>query len=209
MRFIRRLFVISLLCMVAWKLRIEHEQLHPGSQGTTVGSVLQQAAKLHLPHVEAAGESEQIYFAPATDLQKVDISLIDQAQQRIPVAMYAFTDRTIALALARAAARGVEVSIYRDRAQFEEEQGRHVQVLALLAHRPNVHIRVKGSDDLMHQKAMLVDGAVLRDGSGNWSVSAARYQDNQVSVTQNPQQIEAFERDFAAMWSRPDNLLEQ
>ncbi len=207
MRTLRNLFVVCLLCMVAWELRMEHEQLPPGSHDT-ISSVLGEA-KLRLPNVHAAGESEQIYFSPSTDLERVDISLIDHAQQRIQIAMYAFTDRTIALALARAAARGVEVSIYRDRAQFEEEQGRHVQVLALLARRANVHIRVKGSDDLMHQKAMLVDGTVLRDGSGNWSVSAARYQDNQVSVTQSPPQIEAFEHDFAAMWSRPDNLLEQ
>ncbi len=207
MRTFRNLFVVCLLSMIAWKLRMEHEQRPPGSHDT-ISSVFTQAG-LRLPNVHAAGDSEQIYFSPATDLEKVDVSLIDHAQQRIQVAMYAFTDRAIALALARAAARGVEVSIYRDRAQFEEEQGRRVQVLALLARRANVHIRVKGSEDLMHQKAMLVDGTTLRDGSGNWSVSAARYQDNQVSVTQSPQQIEAFERDFAVMWSRPDNLLEQ
>ena len=181
MRLFRNLFVVCLVCMVAWKLRMEHEQPELGAP-RTINSVLDKVA-LRLPNVHAAGEGEQIYFSPSTDLERVDVSLIDRAQQRIQVAMYAFTDRTIALALARAAARGVEVSIYRDRAQFEEEQGRRVQVLALLSRRPNVHIRVKGSDDLMHQKAMLVDGAVLRDGSGNWSVSAARYQDNQVSVT--------------------------
>ena len=207
MRTLRNLFLLSLLCMAAWRLQMEHQQMHPGSHAT-LSSVLSEA-KLRLPDVHAASESEQIYFAPTTNLEEVDISLIDHAQQRIQVAMYAFTDRTIAQALARAASRGVEVSIYRDRAQFQEEQGRHGQVLSILSHRPNVHIRVKGGNDLMHQKAMLVDGEVLRDGSGNWSVSAARYQDNQVSVTHSPQQIEAFERDFTVMWSRPDNLLEQ
>jgi len=193
MRTLRNLFFLSLICMAAWRLQMEHQQMHFDSHAT-ISSVLGQA-KLRLPDVHAAGESEQIYFAPTTNLEEVDISLIDHAQQRIHVAMYAFTDRAIAQALARAA--------------FQEEQGRHGQVLALLSRRPNVHIRVKGGDDLMHQKAMLVDGEVLRDGSGNWSVSAARYQDNQVSVTHSPQQIEAFERDFTAMWSRPDNLLEQ
>ena len=207
MRTLRNLFFLTLLCMAAWKLKMDYEQLHPSSH-VTVESVIDQA-KLRLPDVHAAGESEEIYFAPTTDLERIDISLIDRAQQRIQVAMYAFTDRAIAQALARAASRGVEVSLYRDHAQFEEEQGRHVPVLAMLLHRPNIHVRVKGGNDLMHQKAMLVDGEVLRDGSGNWSVSAARYQDNQVSVTRSPQQIEAFERDFTAMWNRPDNLLEQ
>ncbi len=56
---------------------------------------------------------------------------------------------------------------------------------------------------------MLIDDAVLRDGSGNWSVSAARYQDNQVTVTQDANEVAAFNRDFETMWDRKDNLIVQ
>ena len=59
----------------------------------------------------------------------------------------------------------------------------------------------------MHDKIMLIDDVILRDGSGNWSVSAARYQDNQVAVTQDASEIAAFNRDFEAMWDRKDNLV--
>ena len=79
----------------------------------------------------------------------------------------------------------------------------------MLASRPNIHVRVKGTDELMHDKIMLIDDAILRDGSGNWSVSAALYQDNQVTVTQDASQIAAFDRDFQAMWDRRDNLIVQ
>lgn len=201
---LRSLFVVPLLCMAAWRLEMEREQMHPGVH-VSIGSMLTQA-KIRLPDVHAAGGADEIYFSPSTNLQEIDVSLIDHAQKRIQIAMYAFTDRTIAQALAQAASRGVEVSIYRDRAQFQEEQGRRGQVLAVLSRQPNIHLRVKGGDDLMHEKAMLIDNEVLRDGSGNWSLSAARYQDNQVSLTHNSQQIEAFERDFTAMWDRTDNL---
>ena len=121
--------------------------------------------------------------------------------------MYAFTDRALAAALARAAGRGVHVRVYRDRGQFTEEQQRRSGALPLLLSEPAIQVRVKRSDDLMHEKAMLIDGSILRDGSGNWSVSAARYQDNQVSVTHDPQQIAQFRRNFEAMWSRPDNTV--
>ena len=59
----------------------------------------------------------------------------------------------------------------------------------------------------MHEKAMLIDGSTLRDGSGNWSISASRYQDNQVSITHDPEQIAQFRRNFEAMWSRRDNTI--
>jgi hypothetical protein len=64
---------------------------------------------------------------------------------------------------------------------------------------------VKQSDELMHEKAMLCD-EVLRSGSGNWSVSAARYQDNEIAVTTDAAEVAAFAREFRVMWERPDNM---
>jgi phosphatidylserine/phosphatidylglycerophosphate/cardiolipin synthase-like enzyme len=56
----------------------------------------------------------------------------------------------------------------------------------------------------MHEKSMLAD-SVLRSGSANWSVSAARYQDNEVSITTDPAMVAAFSREFREIWDRPDN----
>jgi phosphatidylserine/phosphatidylglycerophosphate/cardiolipin synthase-like enzyme len=123
--------------------------------------------------------------------------------------MYAFTDRNIAEALARQASRGVQVWVYRDRDQFEQEQMRRSAVPEILASHRNIHVRVKGTNELMHEKVMLIDDTILRDGSGNWSVSAARYQDNQVTVTEGAGQAAAFNRDFEEMWNRRDNLVVQ
>jgi phosphatidylserine/phosphatidylglycerophosphate/cardiolipin synthase-like enzyme len=159
--------------------------------------------------VRAAEGSDQIIFSPAQDIERVDIDLINNAHATIRVAMFAFTDRAIAQALARAAARGVQIWVYRDRDQFEQEDARHCQVMNALSGQTSIHVRVKGSKELMHEKAMLVDDSTLRDGSSNWSVSAARYQDNQVSITHDAKQIEAFSRDFTEMWARADNLIVQ
>jgi phosphatidylserine/phosphatidylglycerophosphate/cardiolipin synthase-like enzyme len=138
-----------------------------------------------------------IYFAPETNLEDVDIALIEHARQSIDVAMYTFTDRRIAEALRHAAERGVHVRVYRDREQYEEELRKGSTVPSIVAGSPNVEVRVKRSDDLMHEKTMLAD-AKLRSGSANWSVSAARYQGNEVSVTTDPAMVAAFSREFRA-----------
>ena len=156
----------------------------------------------------ALGE-EQIFFSPFQDLEQVDVRLIEQAHTSIKVAMYAFTDRRIAAALERQAAQGVQVWVYRDRDQFEQERMRPSGVAEMLAGYPNIHVRVKGTNELMHDKIMLIDDTILRDGSGNWSVSAARYQDNQITVSEDASQIAAFNRDFEAMWNRGDNHVVQ
>ncbi len=153
--------------------------------------------------VEAA--ISPIYFSPGTNLEDVDLSLIDHAHRSIDVAMYTFTDRRIAEALRKAADRGVLVRVYRDREQYEQELRHDSTVPSLLAGEPRITLKVKSGRELMHEKSMLCDDSVLRSGSGNWSVSAARYQDNEVSVTTEPSSASAFARDFQEMWERSDN----
>ena len=72
-----------------------------------------------------------------------------------------------------------------------------------------IHFRVKGNNELMHLKAYEVDDTILRDGSANWSISAVRYQDNQISIVSDPAQIEHFRQVFASMWERSDNRVVQ
>jgi phosphatidylserine/phosphatidylglycerophosphate/cardiolipin synthase-like enzyme len=84
-----------------------------------------------------------------------------------------------------------------------EQRGGSVR--AIIAGEPNISIKVKNSKELMHEKVALYDGHLLRDGSSNWSISAARYQDNEISVSDNAAMAHAFASDFERMWSRPDN----
>ena len=71
----------------------------------------------------------------------------------------------------------------------------------------NIQIRVKGIRALMHLKAWSTDG-LLREGSSNLS-AAAKHQDNSIVLSSNADEIQAFERKFAEMWNRPDNIIIQ
>lgn len=57
----------------------------------------------------------------------------------------------------------------------------------------------------MHLKAYLVDGALLRDGSANWSNAGLKAQDNNAHFTNDPAQVQGFYATFEGMWSRTDN----
>jgi phosphatidylserine/phosphatidylglycerophosphate/cardiolipin synthase-like enzyme len=228
MRILRTTFLLCAGATIAWAYRYHNE--HPYAPNPTAVSVLHHASEqleAALPQtgrqiqavppqgrrsvglVHAAEGRKQIFFSPSENLERVDVELIGVAHSSIKAAMYAFTDRNIAEALARQASRGVKVWVYRDRDQFEQEQMRRSAVPEILASQRNIHVRVKGTNELMHEKVMLIDDTILRDGSGNWSVSAARYQDNQVTVTEGAGQAAAFNRDFEEMWNRRDNLVVQ
>ena len=228
MRILRTTFLLCAGATIAWAYRYHND--HPYAPEPTAVSVLHYASEqlqAALPQagqqiqallpqvtrstgfVHAAEGREQIFFSPSQNLERVDVDLIEQAHSSIKVAMYAFTDRTIAQALARQASRGVKVWVYRDREQFEQERMRRSPVAEILASQRNIHVRVKGTNELMHEKAELIYDSILRDGSANWSVSAARYQDNQVTVTKDASQAADFDRDFEEMWDRPNNLVVQ
>jgi phosphatidylserine/phosphatidylglycerophosphate/cardiolipin synthase-like enzyme len=151
------------------------------------------------------------HFAPGEDLERIDLARLESAQKSVDVAMYAFTDRMLAEELVALAQRGVVIRIYRDKEQYEEEErrrGRNGPTSDMFTGQRNIHLRVKpqGGRDLMHLKAYVVDGVLLRDGSANWSISGLKDQDNNARFTNDPIEIQQFEQDFEAMWSRPGNL---
>ena len=151
MRIIRTAFLICAGATIAWAYRYHNQ--YPSAPEPMVVSVLHQAGERLqsiLPRkiqstalVHAAESREQIFFSPSQNLEQVDVELIEQAHASIRVAMYAFTDRNIAAAPERQAARGVKVFIYRDREQFEEKRMRRSGVAEMLSTQPNIHVRVR------------------------------------------------------------------
>ena len=165
------------------------------------------AAMGALPPAQVAGEN---YFSPENNLEQVDAARINQARTSIDVAMYAFTDKYLAEALVAAARRGVAIRIYRDRQQFDDEQRNARQHLTpstteMVRAEPKVEVRVKGKGDLMHLKAYLIDGVLLRDGSANWSPGGLKRQDNNIRFTTDASQVKAFRQTFEDMWLRDGN----
>lgn len=172
----------------------------------------------HLPELtrgaEAGTSVAEEYFSPAEDIERIDHTRLEQAKSTVDIAMYAFTDRYLAEDLKQLAARGVKIRIYRDQEQYEQEQrqaSKHENnsTTSMLSGQTNIQIRVKGHRELMHLKAYLIDGSVLRDGSANWSPAGEKRQDNNAHFTADPAQAEAFHHEFEAMWSRSENLVVQ
>lgn len=181
-----------------------------GDRGATARSVLIQEKNVIEP---VTAETE--HFSPKEDLEALDIGLLRQAHTSIDVAMYAFTDRRVAVVLRQLASQRIRIRIYRDQEQFENEQQhatlREASTAQLLRGMSTVHIRVKqGSPrDLMHLKEVLIDREILRDGSANWSPGALCQQDNGWFFTRDRQKIYAFAAEFEDIWNRTSNLVIQ
>jgi phosphatidylserine/phosphatidylglycerophosphate/cardiolipin synthase-like enzyme len=66
---------------------------------------------------------------------------------------------------------------------------------------------VKASQEPMHFKGYVIDCALLRTGSANWSPTGLRRQDNDVHYEIDTKLATLFETHFQAMWDRPTNRI--
>ena len=113
----------------------------------------------------AQGRATGIHYAPAENLERLDVAALRSTHHTLDICMYA-TDRYLAEAVAEVASHGVAIRIYRDGSQYEEEEqhGRGRSAMDLLRGLKNVQIRVKPPSrrTLMHLKAYDTDGTLLR-----------------------------------------------
>lgn len=163
---------------------------------------------------EPGAQTAEEHFSPAENLEQIDVAHIRAATQALDIAMYAFTDRYLAEAIVERARAGVHVRIYRDHGQYEQENSRSAarnqdDTTDLFKSERNIQVRVKHSKELMHLKAYLVDGKILRTGSANWSPSGLKRQDNNAHFTTDPAQVKAYQSAFEEMWNRDDNEVVQ
>ena len=146
----------------------------------------------------AAGETLvapfTLHYAPAENLERIDVALIDGATRTIDMAAYVLTDFPVIQALTRAAGRGVAIRILLDRQQHDDRP--EVAPLADLRRQPGVTIRIKASHVYMHMKSYALDGRLLRTGAANFSASGLKQQDNDLVVIENPAAAARFTADF-------------
>jgi phosphatidylserine/phosphatidylglycerophosphate/cardiolipin synthase-like enzyme len=131
----------------------------------------------------------EIYYAPETRLDRIDVSLIENAETSIDMAAYILSDWDLIDALNDAAAGGVKVRVILDPREHTN--------LSRLA---GLDIRQKRPGPIQHLKAFAVDGAVLRTGSENFS-HAAPTQDNDLIIIRDPAAAAKFKAHFERMWT--------
>jgi phosphatidylserine/phosphatidylglycerophosphate/cardiolipin synthase-like enzyme len=146
-----------------------------------------------------------IHYAPAENLEHVDVALIDGVRHEIDMAAYVLIDWPVMQALTRAADRGVKVRIYLDGTQLGERE--RAKPFQDLAETPTVEIRTKRDRGApMHLKSYQIDGRLLRSGAANFSASGLKRQDNDLIVIESATAAAAFRRAFDARYASGDLL---
>ncbi len=139
----------------------------------------------------------EIHYAPAENLERVDVDLLRSAHTKIDMAAYSLTDWPVIDALIDAHRRGVVVRIVLDPSQLHAlDRLREI----------TGSIRMKAPGPYMHLKSYAIDGRILRSGSANLSASGLKQQDNDLIILRESTAARAFEARFEQMWADANPL---
>jgi phosphatidylserine/phosphatidylglycerophosphate/cardiolipin synthase-like enzyme len=134
--------------------------------------------------VAEGGEVARVCFVPGEDCGAVIVSEIRAARKEILVQAYGFTLPAIVEALAKAARRGVRVSVLLDRSnacateprrrgrEDDDDCGRKGAVAARVLLEAGADVRIDAAHAIAHNKVMVFDGERTITGSYNFTSSA-------------------------------------
>lgn len=180
-----------------------------------VGPVaLQQLLDYAIAQGYLGGRRVDVIFSPQqyADSHSARVAeMIDAAQHTVDIAMYSYSDGSIADALERAVARGVEIRFIFETANEDRRLTGAALDNSKSARLERMGINVRYVNKIMHHKFLIVDGprdvaerartASCASGSGNWSNGAAtRYDENTVFFTGYPELTLRLQREFNLMW---------
>ena len=152
--------------------------------------------------LHATGAQISVGFSPDGSAERLVLGAIAGARHSIQLAAYGFTASAVAKALIAAHKRGVRVRVLLDwKANFEDDRryARHAIGALLTA---GVAVRSIDAYPIFHDKFMVIDGRSVQTGSYNYSVSAARYNAENVLVVWNdPALAAAYARNWESNWT--------
>jgi phosphatidylserine/phosphatidylglycerophosphate/cardiolipin synthase-like enzyme len=138
-------------------------------------------------------------FSPDDQVHDALLFILGQAATSIDLAMYAWTDPALVVAVTDAAQRGVMVTLTLDSSQFKDDDERQKLATVLAAAGVDVSIGTSEKGAIQHLKSGVIDGTVVFTGSTNWSDSGEELQDNSLTVFLSPVEAAQFIARFATI----------
>lgn len=141
-------------------------------------------------------EKSDAYFSPGETCRDVIIHQINTAINRVKICVFTISDDHITNAIISAHKKGRDIKIITDNDK-SFDTGSDIERLAQLG----LDIKMDTTPNHMHHKFMVVDDASLITGSYNWTQSAARYNHENIVLTEESGMIKSFLKEFSQLWS--------
>ncbi|MFO1495629.1 MAG: phospholipase D-like domain-containing protein [Lysobacterales bacterium] len=139
----------------------------------------------------------EVWFSPGPDCRRALLGQLKSCRKRLDICVYTISDDELTHEIIGAHRRRVQVRVITDDAKGYDH-GSDVQRLR----EAGIALLTDASSAHMHHKFALFDGRWLVNGSFNWTRSATQSNDENLVVTNDPEQLRQFAAHFEQLWSR-------
>jgi phosphatidylserine/phosphatidylglycerophosphate/cardiolipin synthase-like enzyme len=138
----------------------------------------------------------QVSFSRVDDTSSLIRTWIGRANSTIDVAVYSFTQDSLADALVSARNRGVAVRVLMDSETISDSGSEYYRLQRL-----GIAIKTDSSTGLMHDKFFVIDGKVIGTGSYNWTGSAEDNNAENLLIVRSATLVVRYLNEFNALWN--------
>lgn len=146
-------------------------------------------------------EISDAYFSPGESCREIIIKQIAAAITRIKICVFTISDDRISNAILTSHKRGVEVRVITDNDK-SLDMGSDIHQLV----KSGISVKMDSTPNHMHHKFMVVDDKALTTGSYNWTLSAARFNHENILVTQDAGVVKSFLKEFEQLWKQMEQI---
>ncbi len=141
-------------------------------------------------------ETTDAFFSPGEACRNVIVRQIESATTQLNICVFTISDDIITNSLLTAHKKGVPIKLITDNDK-SFDAGSDVEQLA----RAGIAVKMDTTPNHMHHKFMVADQRTLITGSYNWTLSAARYNHENILVSREAGVIKSFAQQFDQLWN--------
>jgi cardiolipin hydrolase len=144
-------------------------------------------------------EMSEVFFSPGESCRAAIIKQLSSAVSQLKICVFTISDDKITDAIVTAHKRGVDIKILTDNDK-SLDMGSDVHLLS----REGIPIRMDNTSNHMHHKFMVIDESTGLTGSYNWTQSAARFNHENILLTNDGTVVKSFLSEFDKLWAGMD-----
>jgi phosphatidylserine/phosphatidylglycerophosphate/cardiolipin synthase-like enzyme len=136
-----------------------------------------------------------VCFSPSTCCEDNIVELVNNSQNTIDIAIYAFTNQKIYHSLLQAKERGVKIRVVADKAQ---SKGKYSFVPKL--QEAGFDVRIKKKVKIEHNKFGVFDKKFIITGSYNWTEAATKMNSENCVADKRKKIVAKYDKRFEELW---------
>ncbi|RXJ73026.1 phosphatidylserine synthase [Veronia nyctiphanis] len=145
----------------------------------------------------AVSDTATSWFSPGRACIAGITEQLKLARQSIDICVFTIADNDLTKQILDAHKRGVAVRIITDNDKMDDK-GSDIEYLA----EQGIAVKIDTTPYHMHHKFAIFDNKRLINGSFNWTRSATKYNQEDITLTDDRRFVDAFSRQFDKLWQK-------